>query len=45
MEELKILSARLAALLSDPQPGLFMWRSALNDVLVRLSDFIGKEGE
>lgn len=36
IDRLRELSRQLAALIEDPQPGLYMWRSALADVTDRL---------
>lgn len=37
IEEIKKCSDRLAALVADPQPGLFTWHQALHEVITELS--------
>lgn len=39
LEEIQDLSRRLSALLADPQPGLFSWAGAFNDVMRDINKF------
>lgn len=40
LERLKVLSDRLSAIASDPQPGLYAWQMSLLKVLEELTDWM-----